>query len=372
MFFWLTVLITTFCILYTFKVRYYNPDKKITRTSVNKLAYVFCAVILALIAGMRSGIGDTGYYMYNFLMYKDYSINELLGMKEPGFKIITKLVGIISDNPQSLLLVCSFFTVILFFKTMYKYSSNLIMSSFLFIASGVYLGTMNGLRQYLVVAVFFACLQLLIDKKFVTYCVICLLLSTIHTSAVLLIPLYFFVTTKPWTNSKLVIIGCLLILFFFATPGLMGWIAGEISTTQYGIYSDSLLSSESNGANILRVGVMVLPAILSFFGRNQFDKNDKYYNLFSNMAVITALFYILTLSNWIFARLAMYTVPFSLLLYPLLMRKIFGKNRKIIIPLFYFLFTIYFIYEIKNITYVSYYLDINTEHIGIMTRGFYQ
>ena len=58
------------------QTRLVNETNGILREKVkfNKYIVFIFAFILIFFAGMRSGIGDTGYYMYGFSEYKKYSI----------------------------------------------------------------------------------------------------------------------------------------------------------------------------------------------------------------------------------------------------------------------------------------------------------
>ena len=337
-----------------------------------KPIFIALTIGLAFFAGMRSGIGDTGYYMYNFLTYKDCNFTEVLSEKEFGFKLLIVLLGKITGNPQFFLLVCSFITIILIFRTIKKYSEDVVLSVFLFISSGLYLSTMNGLRQYLVVAVFFAAISLILEKKLLSFIILCLLLSTVHTSALVMIPVYVFAQTKAWSQRKIVLLLLVFFCILFFSGSLMEFLSNMIADSEYGRYSASLLSSETQTAHPLRVIIMCVPAILSFLERKSFSLEDKYYRVYTNMAILTAILYGFSLRNWVFARLALYTVPYLLLFYPMLLKKLPKKSDKRVFYLaFYILFIIFFLFEVRNTPYMSYYLRINTDLIGTLTRGFY-
>lgn len=370
---WLTVLFIT--ILGSEFTRCYtvqdNSGITVEKKAVNKMAFIMLTFALCIFAGMRSGIGDTGYYMYNFQEYKKIPLSAALDLKEPGFKIWTILLGKITDNPQIFLLICSFVTIGMIFSTVYKYSQNVQLSLYLFITAGMLVSTMNGLRQYLVIATLFFAYKLILEKKTLYYILLCLLLASIHTSVLLMIPVFFYVQSKPWSRRKILLLVLVLILIAFRGDFLLQMLSEGLSEGQYSNYSEGLVSDNSRTANVFRVMVMCVPAVLSFIERNKFDYEDKEYNVCSNMAVLTALCYCMTLRTWVFARVAMYFGVYSLLLYPMLLNKIGERNKKIVLILFYFFYFVFFYIDTRSVVYTNYYLGINVDRIGFFTRGFY-
>ena len=89
---------------------------------------------------MRSGIGDTGYYLSWFNEYKTSSIFSLIGtdIKEPGFAVFMAMVGKITQIPQIYLLLVAFICIGFTFYTIVHYSKDIGMSLFLFLPAGFF------------------------------------------------------------------------------------------------------------------------------------------------------------------------------------------------------------------------------------------
>lgn len=334
-----------------------------------------CGIIFIFFSGLRSGIGDTGAYIYNFNKYKHYNIDQikdLLSTKEPGFKLLIRIIGIVVDNEQIFLLIFAAITIGLILRRIYLYSEDIGMSIFLFFATGIYAATLNGLRQYLVVAIFFYFTNWIIEKKTLRFIILALILSTIHSSAIVMIPIYFLVRSKPWSFKTFVYLMIALILAGNFS-GFMENTSTILDSTVYSIYTDTLLNDTDQGANILRVIVMCIPALLSFLGRKNFEKDDIFYRVYSNMVLINAVVYIFAWYNWIFARIGMFTSVYVLLFYPYVINRIFTEKSKQLSKVFMvILFSFFGIYELHNTPYISYYLNINRQLIGNITRTFYQ
>ena len=337
------------------------------------IVFVFAAV-LTVFCGLRSGIGDTGYYMYRFSEYKLYAIKDLPNLdmpKEKGFGILMILIGQITDSEQVFLFIVAAFTIGLMIISIYRYSEDIGMSLFLLYATGIYLGTMNGLRQYIVVAVLFFATKYIVDNKPVRYIILVLLMSTIHTSALFMLPVFFFARKKVWNASTVLYIAGVLFLVANFSSVLQN---SEIflENTVYDSYIENLKNDTESGANILRVLVMLVPPTLSFVYRKRVDRDDIYYRVYSNIMLLNAFIYLFASYNWLFARFAMYTNIYSVLFYPYILKKALrASSKKMIKAAMIALFCLFLLFEVRTTPYVSYYLDINKELIGPLIRTYY-
>lgn len=379
MLFWLgilsfAVICYAFCSKQTCLSANSNEKFKYT-TRCNWFIIVLYALVLIFFAGMRSGIGDTGYYMYGFSEYKGYNFKNFAQLdieKEAGFKLLMVFISFFTKNEQIFLFVISILIIGISVIAICKYSEDIGMSLFLFVTTGAYVGMMNGIRQYIVVSVFFACTFLIIKGKFVPYLILALIFSTIHYSAFFMIPVFFFARKKKvWSWSTLIFIAVALVSVF-SFSNLIERFVNLLENTTYERYADTLLGNQDVGVNYLRILVVLVPTILSFIGRKYVDQHDIYYRVYSNIMLLNCIIYLLASYNWIFARLAMYLNLYVMLFYPYIIKRIFDqKSQKFIKMAMLLLYSIFFIFEIKNTSYMSYYLDINRDLIGALTKTFY-
>ncbi|MGN1317339.1 MAG: EpsG family protein [Acutalibacteraceae bacterium] len=344
------------------------------RNNINWVIVFVFAAVLIVFCGLRSGIGDTGYYMYRFNEYKFYSLKDFSNLdipREKGFGILMILIGQITDSEQAFLFVVAAFTIGLIIISIYKYSEDIGMSMFLFYVTGIYLGTMNGLRQYIVVAVLFFATKYIVENKPIRYMVLVLLLSTIHTSALFMLPVFFFARKKVWNASTVLYIAVVLFLVANFSSVLQN---SEIflENTVYDSYIENLKTDTESGANILRVLVMLVPPAISFIYRKRVDQDDIYYRVYSNIMLLNAFIYMFASYNWLFARFAMYTNIYSILFYPYILKRAFrASNQKIIKGVMIALFCLFLVFEIRSTPYISYYLGINKDLIGPLIRTYY-
>ena len=125
---------------------------------------VILIIFLALISGLRNGIGDTRAYVHTYnLVGPGYNSN---GGYEPGFIFILKVLKGISEDPQLMIFVFGVVTTALNVWIMRQYSKCFELSVFMYVASGFYLVTMNGIRQCLAGAILFAATTFIIKGRF--------------------------------------------------------------------------------------------------------------------------------------------------------------------------------------------------------------
>jgi transmembrane protein EpsG len=320
----------------------------------NKLLTIFIISLLVMVSGLRSNIGDTEAYMHAYRLdilnwgNIDYS-------DEFGFQIYQLLLKEISQDPQLLVFVSALITNVLIILTLYKYCEHFDLGVFVYIASGMFLVSMNGIRQFIAAGLFFIATKFLIEGKWKSYVLIILLASTIHKSALILIPIYFIVRRKAWTKSTLILLFT-SILMIGAYNEFSSVLFKAIENTKYGHYSNF----SEGGANILRVIVGGVPLILAFLGREKLRLRIPYSDYVVNMGVIGLIILIISTQNWIFARFNIYFGLYNLILISWIVSLFHSRQRRFIYYSIWVCYFIFFIFEhtVLGIDYRSNYLNL--------------
>ena len=329
------------------------------------------AIIIAVIySGLRSSIGDTGYYMYSY-KYLSSNFLDIFSQKDWGFTLYQSIIKIIYPHPQALLIITSLITISLIFLALRKESPDITFSVFLFFVGGTYVASMNGIRQYLVGAVLFYASSLIFQEKKIKYFFVVLVAATLHNSALIMLPIYFIVRQKAWTIRT-------IILLFALTAGFLGFdtffsiLSPLLESTQYSHYINNILMESDQGANMFRALVAFIPVLLSFMYRKKLKLKMNYYNIYVNFSLLNFIVISFASYNWIFARLSIYFDLYNLVLVPAIFYYCFDKKTKIILQYVAICFyLVYFYYDLQPHNYASYYLHINRELIGPLTRSFY-
>lgn len=361
---WWFTLISTFCIDYiavkTQKKSFINENT--VRYYPNFFFSVISCVILIIVSGFRESVGDTVPYRNSYENSIPATVSEYLKNSDFegdwGFNLFQAAIKqLFGKNGQWLILICSIITISLIFYTFYRYSDSLELAIFYFIASGSYMTSMNGVRQYLVSAILFIAFPWIIKKKWYLYIPLVLIVSTMHKSALIFILLYFIVNAQAWgkVTKGILIVGIFLYISYPVTGPLIVRLLGD---SQYGQYG-SLLLSNGRGANFLRVIVFAVPIFIAFLGRKKEIVTKKSeYNLMINMSVLNLVFILLANRYWIYARFNMYFTVYAIILLCWGVKYLCGRYRQVIYAGSLVAYAFYFWYE----TYVSLGFDHNYVH----------
>lgn len=345
---WLTLVSTyILCLVARLNGSYKNiQGRKVLRPNV-MFAGMAC-IVLIIVSGFRAGVGDTGTYRG---IIEKLSTNIIAFLKNPSIKEDTGFYALavfvrqfISTDAQVFLLIAAIITLGLIFVTFYKNTDIIELAIFLFITTGCYLVSMNGVRQYMASAILFASFPLIHQKKWQIYFPIVLICSTIHKSALIFLILYFIVDFPAWGHMTkwIVFVGVFLFVTYPITGPLIANLLGE---TQYGNYKEALMSTGA-GANMIRVAVMAVPVFLSYLGKNYVKGKEKYYNIIVNFSVINLVFILLATKFWIYARFNMYFSLYMIILLVWCIKYTFDeKNTKIIYLFCLLLYAIYYFFE---------------------------
>ena len=333
-------------------------------------AFITFSIIIFFI-GLRSGIADTYTYIKIFNEYpkqlSEMSSYIVDGTQNIGFIYFSVFIKqFISTDYHVWLFIIALISGCCTFITFRKYSSNYGMTVTLFILSCQFTWLLNGIRQFLVVSIMFACTPLIIEKKPAPYILICLILSTIHKSALILIPTYFIVQGAPW-NRRTIIFIVIVILGMMFTSTYTNIYEGILEET-YQSTSLKEVKSIDDGTSIIRVAVESVPMILAYIYRKQIaEKSTPIINLCINMSIITSGFFIMSSivkSGILLGRVPIYFSLYNYILLPWIIRNVFEKNeRRVLNFLMILLYVIFFIYMMYvawgGLGYISNILKIN-------------
>lgn len=304
-------------------------------------------------AGYRSWFGDTETYRNSFYLAAD-SLSSLPAYaaeqtKDTGYYVLSSLFKIlISNSSVVFFLAIAAFQIFCIMKTYRKYSSDYWMSIFLFIVSTDYLSYMfNGMRQFIAVCGIFACLGWIVRKEYFKSIVVILLLSTIHQTALVMIPIIFIIQGRAF-NKKTMFLIFLTLIVLVGVNEFTSFLENALKETQYSDIMTNEIMQNKTGTNILRVIVYSVPLLLSIVGKRYIDEaNDPLINLCVNCSVITTALYVISAvtSGIYFGRLPIYTSLTGYILLPWLINHIFEKKSAVLVKImmygFYFLFFYY-------------------------------
>ena len=277
---------------------------------------------------------DVGYYIFTFYLYK------------------------ISSNPQIMIFTTALITQVCYFKFFYKYRSYLELEIFMYIASGYFFVTMNGIRQSLAAGILVLATKYLIERDLKKYLFLVIFASLFHQSALIMILIYFLIESKPFSKTTFIMIAGSVIgvmLFNELMPLLFKLLQGS----NYEHYEQVFKDGTEQGANILRVFVAIVPVILAYLKKEDLVKYEN-INFFINMSIINLIFMIFSLKTWIFARFTIYFNLYNFILLPYIIKKWNNpKEKRILYVLFILCYLLFFLVEQRFAEKIRFFININ-------------
>ncbi len=274
------------------------------------------------LAAMGNPMSDTWVYISSFEKSNASwsSISQAIEARASGFGygVFQDFWKIIIGNNVKLYRIILALThtlpVILIFR---KYSPEYIFTVFLFVASGCHLAwLMNGMRQFLAVSIIFAGTSFIIRKQYIPAIVLVLIASTVHTSALVMLPVIFIVQGKAW-NKKTLLYIVIAVIAMFVFSRRVDLMDDLLQDTEYAGAVSSWQGAGDDGVHPLRVFVNALPVVLAFLARRGIDEeNDPALNICVNMSVINLGIYLVAMvtSGVMMGRVPIYVTLYSFIL----------------------------------------------------------
>lgn len=339
-YYFLLVWTVLFGVLLNVTSQYSYSNGIVTDRKYSLFMVIIAFLPLIIFAGGRgNGVADTAAYINMFESYPNtlsdlFSSDMLEDSRMTGFIIISTFIKqYISVDYSTWLFIFAIITCVCIMMTLKKYSTNIAASIFVFMASCQFLWMFNGMRQYFAVAIIFACTPMILKRQPIPYFIIVLILSTIHTSAIIMIPMYFIVLGEPWNKKTMIIVAIAVLAIVFANTFLH--IFNDVMEQTEFATGLNANKENDNGTNIIRILVESIPTIIAFLYRNKLcDKYTPIIKVSINMSIVSTCIYIISKivkSGIMVGRLPIYLSMYNLILLPWLIDNIFESKTKILV-----------------------------------------
>lgn len=287
--------------------------KKVERWTV--AAALILIVPYIIWAGFRTNdFGDTGAYQQAFRecasSFGDIGTYLSGVTKDKGFYLLMALEKcIFGDSHILFFLMLAAFQLLIIMWMCRKYSEDYWFSIFLFIASTDYLSwSFNGIRQFTAVVIAYAATPFILKKKYIPSILLVLLASTMHQSALLMLPVIFIIQGKAWNKKTVLCILASLVALLFVDQ-FTNIMDSMLAETQYQNVVSDYQSWNDDGTNPLRVLVYSIPMILSLVGLKFIRaEDDPMINVVTGASAIASGIYIISMvtSGVFLGRLPIY------------------------------------------------------------------
>ena len=280
-------------------------------------------------AAIRNGIVDTAEYIYGYEnITTKIDLKKLFAsdQKAPLFDLYRIVLRRMGFNWQQYLASIAIISGFCMFYGISKYSDDVPFSMYLFITGLHFYWLFNGIRQFLVASIFFACLKWIVEKKLWKILILVLILYWIHQTAWILIPIYFIANMKNWSYGIylcILITMAVVILFPNQFTALL-----DDSVDEYSVAEEF---AKDDGVNVFRFLVSMATPTLAFIYKDKIAEFDNpYINVMVNMSLITGGLYAVGVvtSGIYMGRLPLYTDLFGLILLPFIIKRVLPKNMR--------------------------------------------
>ena len=227
----------------------------------------------------------------------------------------------------------------------------------------------NGYRQFVAVAILFACTGWLMKNKWYIYLPVAIFLmglapitnrlglgsapwylNGIHQSVIIMILAYFCIQGKPFNIRVWVVAAVLVVLVL--TGNLDDALDSSVENTAY--TRDLANAHAGSGTSVFRVLVGCAPAMLALFARGELMRDDvpQIIKVSANASLITAILYVASgfTSGIYVGRLPIYTEMYNLILLPWLVMHPYKQYQGFLKPFIILAYTAFFYYQV-NITW---------------------
>lgn len=303
--------------------------------------YVFLvSSLLVVVSGIRNVGTDVINYKNYFEVLDFYNLENSL--YERGYYLLNRIVQIVFNDFQYVLIFTSLLIILIITKTILNFSVYPMLSLFFFITLYFYFTSFNLVRQYVAMAIVFASVKFIIEKKLYHFISVIIIASFFHSTSLFFFPFYWLARKK--MPDIYYFLGFVLsIVLSIFTPVIINIISIVFPRLSY--YSEySLEGASANFAFILTI----ITFICARFLYKKLITIDKNTNFYLNFVFYASCFSILSRNNIIFFRISSYFYIFIILLLPIIYRSL-SKSWK-----FLFLF-----YTIPSSIMYMYYLLIN-------------
>ena len=292
-------------------------------------------------AGFRGvGFGDTYAYQQAFLKAPTSfgGVGEYLSQysKDQGFYFFNALVKIIlCQSPEVYFLLLAAIQLLIIAFVCRRLSVDYWLSIFLFVASTDYVSWMfNGIRQFTAAVIIFGATELIIRKKYIPSVLLILLASTMHQSALIMLPVIFLIQGKAF-NKKTVICVLLSVTALTFIDQFTDFLSSALADTQYKNVVSDWKSFNDDGTNPLRVLVYAMPTLIGLYGYRKIRAaDDPIINLGIGAGLVSTCISILSIatSGIFLGRLPIYVSLWSnLIVLPWEIKNVFSEKNAVFV-----------------------------------------
>lgn len=285
-------------------------------------------ILITLVAALRKytvGADTVQFYSDFSNIITDSSWNYNNFRYEPGFYYLCKLLGLITSDPQILLIITSIIINFSVYKFIKNNSNDYCLSAILYILMLYFFSNMNIMRQALALSILLFGFNYLKEKKYLKYIIVVAIASLFHTVAFasLLLLVFLILPNKKMVYFIQCILACISFVFYKQLFKILslGFGYESYATSEFGVsnYFGSVLSA----LEIFAIGLL----LIVFSERKKEDSKNDVEKILTIAYILYIWFSFLTIRMNIFNRISGLFGIYNIVFIPYLLKKILEKNE---------------------------------------------
>ncbi len=337
----------------SFKTFTYNKGTLKVNPSILIREILLIALPVILLT-FRYGIG-TDYFSYRAIYHNNintsfftFSLNDEFSI-EFGNNLLVRISNFLFHDYHGYIFLTALIICGLFFYFLKEYTELCRFSLMVFICLVIFVGpSMNIIRQVMAVAIVIQGFKYIFSRKFLPYLIFILVAAVFHSTALIMIPVYFLYSKKEKQNAVRLIVVICICLFL---PVIMDLVFRLLPYIPFlARYASKYTFSFQASFKIIYI-VLKIPIILYvflFYKKliSKDSRNEFYIYLF---LIELAASFLGSFSQWSF-RIMYYGMISEIILVPQLLSMVNGKNKRIcyFLILGYYIFCFWFLHYVRG------------------------
>ena len=320
-------IVVVLLIAFVYPIRY-DYGMRIKSRPIRPVA-IFTFVLLTLEMGLRGEFDvDTVNYYRLFQNSATENAGDVLARaRDFSYFFYSLWFTKITDSYTLFLLSLAAIEAFGYTYFMTKESKSLWLSLLILFCSGSFYTGFNIMRELLAASMVCNCYKFVCERKFAKYALSVLLISTVHLSALFMLPFYF-VTNIRWSGKSVlsvvvVVFGVSIILFQMADE-----IVSVTTLLLYEGYSDLSHFGMDEGISFAGTFKSVVLSSGVLLGYKYFNNKDTRDMMIYNGCVLNIIVAICGMKIFMIQRLTHYLIPCVMLGYPLILSRIRNNSTR--------------------------------------------
>ena len=319
---------------------------KILKKENSIFIWLLSAMPLIVVSGLRYGVGAD--YLSYVRIFKNISNGIYNNGLEQGFIWFVKCIQLFTTDYMWMFLIISFITVYLVFVVIRKESKKPILSVYLYITTGLFFASFNGMRQFLSISIMFYSFIYIKERNLKMFMLCMIPAILFHYSSICYLFLYF-VYGKKYKNSTILTILCSCLIF---KPIITKILLLIVSISKYSSYVGGVFDDGKRSMLQIAINLIIL-LFAMFYNRKQFDNDfNPDYSFYLLLHLIYTIITFYTGSIPLISRIKWgLGLPLVLFIPEILLRENNKKTRFVYTSMIITLYFAYFYYTIGIMNY---------------------